>query len=100
VRRHRLRQQFALASGAEGPDDACIDLGRAANTWDPTEAIDFAGTWPAEARRAAVRWQPANPEQNEKETGAMVLAAPAPALEREDSWVVVDVPQVLNIEES
>jgi len=99
VRRHRLRQQFAMAFGAEVMDDACTDMDTTANPWDPTEATDFADTWPAEARRAAVRWQPATPEQNERESGAMVLAALAPALEREDSWVVVDVPQVLSIEE-
>jgi len=99
VRRHRLRQQFAATFGAEGTDVACIDVGRTADPWDPTEAIDAADTWPTEARRAASRWRPADSEQSERETGAMVFATPALALEREDSWVVVDVPQVLSIEE-
>lgn len=93
-RRHRLRQQFAAAFGEEAAGDACTGSDGAADPWDPTEAVDLAGTWPTGARRAAARWVGGT---GGGEAGAAVPAAPAPALERDDSWVVVDAPQVLSI---
>ncbi|CAK0893439.1 unnamed protein product [Prorocentrum cordatum] len=95
VRRQRLRRQFAAAFDAEGAEATHGDVDRGAGPGDPAEAIDFAEIWSAEVRRAAVCPQPAGKEQSVRVADASVVAAQMPALHREDSWVVVDVPQVL-----
>lgn len=99
VRRHRLRQQFAETFGADGRPDRTDSYGLLADPWDPPEAVDPADIQPAGAPMTAARWQLASPELGEREPDAAALAGQALALEREDSWVVVVVPQVLYMEE-
>jgi len=100
VRRHRLRGQIASAIGAEMMDGTCVEPDMAAEAWDAmgavdprTEAAEPADICPAAAAGTRAR-EPAHSEVGAQTPGAAAPAEPAPALEREDSWVVVVVPLV------